>query len=147
MLLFVAGLPGRFTEWCDAVVVRLAEGALGPTGVLRADTLDQISRNLICGRASPAGITSRQPSGRLRGALVEAGRKFVVAIDDPRIGLEQIVAGDGIELLAAVRAMAGACAVVERLAATPGALAVRADLAGGAPEATAEAIADHLELR
>src|SRR5258708_30984545 len=105
MLWFVTGLPGRFTEWCDAVVVRLAERALGPTAVLRADTRDQLSRGLIRSGASRAVIASRQPSGRLRAALVEAGRKFIVATDDPRIGLGQIVVGDEVELLAGIRAM------------------------------------------
>src|SRR5258707_15838576 len=127
MLVFVAGLAGRFREWCDAVVARLAERALGPTAVLRADTLDQISRSVIGGGASRAVVASRQPSGRLRAALVEAGRRFIVAIDDPRICLGQIVAGDGVELLAGIRTMAGACAAVEKFASAAGALRLRAE--------------------
>jgi hypothetical protein len=33
MILFSIGLPGRFAEWCDAVISRLAQRALGSVEV------------------------------------------------------------------------------------------------------------------
>ena len=146
MLFFVAGLPGRFAEWCDAVTARLAETVQGPTQILHANTLDEISRGLL--RAGPlqAVLASRQPSGRLRTALIAAQRRFVVALDDPRVALSQIVGGDSNNMAAAIRAVAGSCAGVAGYIVAPGALLLYAEPTSHDAEATASAIADHFQL-
>src|SRR5438034_4995870 len=105
MFRFVFGLPGRFSEWCEAVAARLAEQALGPTtGRLHADTLEQLALGAMRVGTTQAVVFSRQPGSVLRRALVEAGQNFIVALDDPAVALvEQTLAG-GVGLPAATRA-------------------------------------------
>lgn len=147
MLFFVTAFPGRFGEWCAAVTKGLSERALGSSvEVIRAETLDQISSGLIGRRAAQAIVMSRQPAGLLRKSLVEADRNFVVAIDDPRSSLAQIVDEEGIELAAGIRAMAGTCAAFETLGAARGALLLDATRDSDDPIASATAIAIHLQL-
>lgn len=146
MLFFVAGLPGRFAEWCDAVTARLAETVQGPTQILHANTLDEISRSLLRAGPSQAVLASRQPGGRLRTALIAAQQRFIVALDDPRVALSQIVGGDSNNVAAAIRAVAGSCAGVAGYVAAPGALLLYAESASHDAEATASAIADHFQL-
>ena len=43
MLYFIIGLPGHFTEWCDAAAVAIARRVLGPTEFVRGDTLEEIA--------------------------------------------------------------------------------------------------------
>ena len=60
MLYFVIGLPGRFTEWCDAATAEIVRRALGPTELVRADTLEEISLAMLRTGASRAVVASRQ---------------------------------------------------------------------------------------
>jgi hypothetical protein len=39
---FVIGLPGRFTEWCDAATAEIVRRALGPTELVRADPREDL---------------------------------------------------------------------------------------------------------
>ncbi len=143
MLLFVIGLQSAFAEWCDAVTVELARRALGPTELIRGDTLEQIALNVIATGASQAVVSSRQPGGRLRAALVEAGRSFVVATDDPRIACAEVAQEQQAKLPDAIQAIASSCAAVMGYLSAPGALVISADRDG---LATAAAIARHFEL-
>jgi hypothetical protein len=43
MIFFSVGLPGCFTEWCDAVIPRLAQCALGSIEVLGINTLEELA--------------------------------------------------------------------------------------------------------
>lgn len=146
MLFFVAGLPGRFAEWCDEVTARLVQAKLGPTQILHANTLDEIARGLLRAGPSQAVLSSRQPGGRLRTALVAAQRRFVVALDDPRIALSQIAGRGSDNMVAAIRAVAGSCAGIAGYVAAPGALPLYAEPASRDAEATASTIADHFQL-
>ena len=146
MLLFVVALPGRFAEWCDAVTVQLACRALGPTAIVRANTLQEISLGMISGGFSHAVVAARQPGGRVRAALVEAGRSFVVATDDPRIACAEIAQEQQAKLPAAVQEIASSCAALVGYACAPGALVISADRGGFDGVATAVAIARHFEL-
>lgn len=146
MLFLVAGLPGRFAEWCDAVTAGLVETILGPTQILRANTLDEISRGLL--RAGPphAVLASRQPGSRVRTALIAARRRFIVALDDPRIALKQLIAEDRIAIAHAIRAVAGSCAGVAAYVSADGALVLDAEAANRNAEAAAAAISEHFQL-
>jgi len=129
MLFLVAGLPGRFAEWCDTVTARLAEATLGPTRILRANTLDEISRGLLRAGPAHAVLSSRQPGGQLRTALNAAQRRFLVALDDPRVALGQLVAEERLTVAHAVRAVAGSCAGVAAYVSASGSLVLHAELA------------------
>jgi hypothetical protein len=146
MLYFVIGLPGRFTEWCDAATAEIARRALGPTEFVRADTLEEISLAMLRSGASRAVVAARQPGGRLRAALVEAGRTFLVVVEDPRTALAEAVHGHQDDAAAAARLVASSCAGITRYVSSPGALALFRDRDGGNPMRTARAIADHLAL-
>jgi hypothetical protein len=147
MLFFVAGLPGRFAEWCDAVTARLTETTLGPTQILRANTLDEISRGLLHPGPPHAVLASRQPGGPVRSALVAARRRFIVALDDPLVALRQIVDGERSTMAHAIRAVAGSCAGIAAYVSASGALVLDAAAASRDAEAAATAIAEHFQFR
>src|SRR5215472_1659553 len=145
MLYFVTGLPGRFTEWCDAAATAIANKALGATELIRADSLAELSLAMIRTGAPRAVVGSRQPGGRLRAALVEAGRTFVVALDDPRIALADAVR-DGRDVATAVQLVASSCAGIARFVLSPGALALSRDRVPNDLIAIVRMIAGHLSL-
>src|SRR5215207_6525127 len=143
MLFFVFGLPGGFAEWCGAVTAALGRRAGEPLALIEAETLDELAVKAIRAGTSEAVVTSRRPGGRLRGALIEARRNFVVALDDPRAALVELVLGRGFDLTDAVRAVASSCAALARCPEIPSALILQP---GGDPAATAAAIAGHLQI-
>jgi len=146
MLYFVIGLPGRFTEWCDAASAEIARRALGPTELVRADTLEEISLWMMRTGASRGVVASRQPGGRLRSALVEAGRTFLVVVEDPRTALAEAVRGISNDVAAAVQLVASSCAGITRYVSSPGALALFRDRDGSNPLTAVRSIAHHLTL-
>ena len=142
----VFGIPGRFAGWCERIAVALIGHARGTAELIRGDTLAEVALNSIGVRATHAVVSSRQPGGRLRAALAESERNFIVALDDPRSALIDMVLGQGIELAAAVQGLASSCAALASLAAAPHALTLRRELAWRDPIATARAVARHLDL-
>jgi hypothetical protein len=146
MLYFVIGLPGRFTEWCDAATAEIARRALGPTEFVRADTLEEISLWIIRTGASRGVVASRQPGGRLRSALVEAGRTFLVVVEEPQTALLEAAQRQSNDVAAAAQLVASSCAGITRYVSSPGALALFRDRDGSNPVTTVRAIAHHLAL-
>jgi hypothetical protein len=146
MLFFVIGLPGRFTEWCDAATTEIVRRALGPTELVRADTLEEISLWVIRTGASWPVVASRQPGGRLRSALVASGRTFLVVVEDPRTALAEAVDRQPNDVAAAAQLVASSCAGIMRYVSSPGALALFRGRDGGDLVITARAIARHLAL-
>lgn len=146
MFLFLIGLPGRFIEDCEALVVALAERALGQVELIRADALEQLSRSVLASGASHAVVTSRQAGQRLRGALVDTGQNFVLAIDEPRKAVADLVIGDGVPFADAVRRVASSCGALTGYVTAPGALVVSPSRYPLQEVNTARAIAAHLKL-
>jgi hypothetical protein len=146
MYFFVLALPSRFGEWCDAVTARLAEKILGPVETISANTLGEVALNVMRSGASRAVISSRQPGGLLGAALLEAGRNFVVAMDDPRLALADLVLGHGVALPAAVQQVASSCAAIANYLSAPGAMKLTRGGDGLQPVTIARAIAQHLGL-
>jgi hypothetical protein len=146
MLYFVIGLPGRFTEWCDAATAEIARRALGPTEFVCADTLEEIALAMLRTGASQAVVASRQPGGRLRAALAASGRTFLVVVEDPRTALAEAVQKHPNDVAAAAQLVASSCAGMTHYALSPGALALFRDRDGSNPVITARAIAHHLAL-
>src|SRR5262249_20762981 len=139
-------LPGRFTEWCDAATAAIARQALGATELVRADTLEEISLAMIRSGAARAVVASRQPGGRLRSALVAAGRTFLVTVEDPRTALADAIDRQPDDVAAAAQLVASSCAGIIRYVASPGALALFRDRHDGDPAGMVRAIAHHLDL-
>src|SRR6516165_10236839 len=146
MLYFVIGLPGRFTEWCDAATAEIVRRALGPTELVRADTLEEISLWMIRTGASRGVVASRQPGGRLRSALVEASRTFLVVVEEPRTALAEAAQKQPNDVAAAAQLVASSCAGITRYVSSPGALALFRDRDGSDPLTAARTMADHLAL-
>jgi hypothetical protein len=146
MLFFVIGLPGRFAEWCEAATVRLVQHAFGPAERISADTLEEITENLLRSGATHGVVASRDPGFRIRRALVEAGRPFVVVPNDPWASLAHLVARDGLAMAAATRQVASSCASLISFGAAPGSLVLDARRDGIDRLSVAAAIAHHLQL-
>ncbi|GEM_PF-702658 len=144
MLYVIVGLPGRFTSWCDAVAARLAGDGHGPAAIIVANTIDELAINAIRAGVSHGVVACRLPAGRLRSALHDAGRNFVVAVDDPRIALSDLVVDEQMELAAATQLVASSCAALASYVRVSGALTLCG--AGDDPIATARALAAHLGI-
>ncbi|HVC55817.1 MAG TPA: hypothetical protein VND95_07665 [Stellaceae bacterium] len=146
MLLFLMGLPGGFAPWCETLTAELARSAGGPAELIRADTLAEVAASAIATGASCAVVAARHPSGRLRAALVEHRRNFIVALDDPRLALLDLVLGQAVGLADAVQALASSCAALMDCPAAPGALVLHGEHDWPRPAATAAAIANHCQI-
>jgi hypothetical protein len=140
------GLPGRFTEWCDAVTAEIARRALGPTELVRADRLEESSLWMIRHRRVAGGGGFAATRRRLRSALVQAGRAFLVVVEDPRTALAEAVHLQRNDSAAAARLVASSCAGITRYVSSPGALDLFRARDGGDLVSTARAIARHLAL-
>jgi hypothetical protein len=112
----------------------LPNGAMLPcpagTGANRIglrDTLEEISLWMILTGAPRAVVASRQPGGRLRAAFVEAGRTFLVVVEDPRTALAEAVRRRPNDAAAAAQLVASSCAGITRYVSSPGALALFRD--------------------
>lgn len=146
MIFFSVGLPGRFAEWCDAVISRLAQRAVGPVEVVSLNTLEALALAMIRTGAPHFVVCSRQPGGGVQTALAQAGRRFVAVLDEPRAALRDLATRPGFDLVAATRAVASSCASILSYAALPEALVLGGARYGHDQVLTATMIARHLEL-
>lgn len=147
MFLFSVSLPGRFGNWCDAVIARLAQATLGSVLSTGANTAEELAVELIKSDSDHLYVGARHPNRWFREMLVAGNRNFVVALDDPRLVASDLISEHRLELSAASRLVACSCASMYRFAALPAALLVDAETAKRNPAAAAEAIAQHLDLR
>jgi hypothetical protein len=145
MIFFSIGMPSRFTEWCDALVARLAESSFGTAEYTALNTLEELAAAVLKTRASHLVACSRQPVVRLQTEIVQGKRPFLVTIGDPRAALRNLSEHAGYDIVGATRAVASSCAALLSLIRAPGALVVSS---GGVTDsmAVANAIADHFEL-
>jgi hypothetical protein len=146
MIFFSIGLPGRFAEWSDAVIFRLAQRALGQVERVSLNTLDELALAMIRTGAPHFVICSRQPGGGVQTALARAARRFVAVLEDPRAALRDLATRPGIDLIAGTRAVASSCASMMSCASMPEALVLNGRRCGHDPVATARLITHHLEL-
>jgi len=146
MLFFVFGLPGGFATWCEQVVAALVRRGGGAGGLIRGDTLEQVASGAITTGTSQGVVSSRQPGGRLRTALLGTGAPFVVALDDPRTALIELVLGRGVALPDAIQQLASSCAALRGLASAPGALTLHGGGQAAADGGLVTRIAHHLRL-
>jgi len=146
MLYFVLGLPGNFAAWCDDVVAQLAAKTAGSSELIHAESLAEISRKMIGNTAGAVVVAARQPGGRLRAALIERGRDFVVALEDPRSAVAHLVLEQGVEFAAAVKVVASSCGAAVDSTSAPRALLLIAGDHQADPVAAASSIARHLDF-
>jgi hypothetical protein len=159
MIFVCVGLPGQFTTWCDGVIAALAEGLGGLVCVKIhpslqemfgygqiPSTIHEAGLALVEGELSHLVLAARQPDPTLRDALANANARFVVALDDPRIAVGELIGGDGPELRTATRVVANSCPSILSYLSMTGALVLHADRAGKDPCAAAQQIADHFRI-
>jgi hypothetical protein len=159
VIFFSVGLPGRFAEWCDAVIARLAQTLGGTVAInvwpsldemlslgTQSTVLDQIAFTLIRDPPTHLIIGARQPEERLRNALVATKTRFVVTLDDPRVAVADILAEVDLEMALATRAVANSCSMLLRYIAAPGALTIDANRGRADASGTVLAIARHLDI-
>lgn len=143
MILFSIGVPSRFTEWCDALIGRLAECSFGSVECIALNTIEELAAAVLKTRASHIVACSRRPVVRLQTEIIEAKRPFLVAIGDPCTALRNLA--ESYDVVEATRAVASSCAAMLALATAAGALVVSGGEAAN-PVEVAAAIADHFEL-
>jgi len=146
MVLFSLGLPGRFGDWCDAVILRMAEAALGSVAAIAANTPEELATALITGEGSSFLVIGRQPPGWLRRMLATTDKPFIFSLDDPQVATWELVSRDALELADAARRVSCSCVLARSCTVMSRALVVRSDRDWGQPSATAAAIANHLRL-
>lgn len=146
MIFFSVGLPGRFAEWCDAVISRLARHALGAVEVVSLNTLEELALATIRTGAPHFVVCSRQPGGGVQTALAQAGKRFIAVLDEPRVALRDLATRPGFDLAAATRAVASSCASIVSCAGLPEALVLSGANCAQDQGLTATMIARHLEL-
>jgi hypothetical protein len=146
MLFFIAGSPGRFADLCSTIVLQLVEKVLGPGERIRGDTPEEITRNLLLSTASHSVVTSFRPGGRIVRSLATGSRPFVVALENPRTSLFDLIVLRGIALPTATRLVANSCASLSHIGKTAGGLVLKADQEGGDRTRLATAIANHFGL-
>lgn len=146
MLFFVFGLPGGFATWCEQVVAALIRRTGGSGGLIRGETLEQVAAAAIATGVSQGIVSSRQPGGRLRAALRDTGTRFVVAQEDPRGALIDLVLGRGIGLPDAIQQLASSCAALRGLTSAPEALILHGGDSAPPDADMIARIADYLRL-
>lgn len=145
MIFFSIGMPSRLTEWCDAVITRLAISCFGAVENTALNTLEELASALLKTRATHLVACSRQPVVRLQTEIVQGKRPFLVAVGDPRDALRNLAERDSYDVAGATRAVASSCATVLSLTRAPAALVVSGGNADNAPDVAA-AIADHFQM-
>jgi hypothetical protein len=143
----VIPLPGRFWNWCDGVIARLALETLGPVASTGANTAEELAVALIKSDSDHVYVGARYPSRWFRETLVAVDGKLIVVLDDPRHVATELIAEHHLELAVASRLVASSCASLYRCAALPNALTLNAESAKNNPAAAVKTIARHLDLR
>lgn len=146
MILFAFAVPGRFGEWCEAVIARLFEAALGPMVAIDANGAEAMAGDLIRAGAAPVFVKGMQPEPWLCRALIATGRPLVIALEDPRDAAFHLMHRRGVQMVDALRRVAGSCASMMPCVGLPSALVLNAARDWLDPLATAEKIANHFDL-
>jgi hypothetical protein len=154
------GLPGRFGQWCDAVIAQLTGHSGARVAVKSWPPLaDMLGYHAITPALEEAAFTMlsaddvehlvvgvRQPDAGLLSALADTNARFVVSLDHPRNAVAGILAEVRTEVRAVTRAVANSCASILRYPSLRGALLVHADSARADIAGTVLAIARHLGI-
>jgi hypothetical protein len=146
MNVFSVGLSGQFAEWCDAVALLIARHSFGEVELLSANTLEEVACEVIRTRSTNCVITAREPSARLCSVIGESKGGFILALDDPRIALGQLMLGRGASLVDALGAVARGCASAVSLAKLQRPLILIAEHTRANPHAAVVAMAQYFSL-
>ena len=146
MLMFLLGLPNQFTQWCEALIVKLAERTSGSLLSFSAGSSEELLQAIIERPSQRIFVSQQQPGSWLHRTLAAANGRCIVALADPRACVAELAAGSGSNLIDIVRGVANSCATLTSYLSLPGALVPRAEEHALDALATARRIADHLQL-
>jgi hypothetical protein len=146
MICFAVGAPTPFADWCGEVCARLMTPLAGRPEILPANTLDEVALAAIRARGGSMLLKAWQPAEALCAALAASGRGFLVTIDDPFAAFSSLVAGYGLDPVAATRMAATGCAALVGYEAAPNAVVLRSDRHAGDTFHAARLIAGKLGL-
>jgi hypothetical protein len=159
VVLLSIGLPGGFADWCDAVMARLAARLGGEVSLTSwpklgdmlgytdlSGALDEVGRTLIRTNGAHLVMGTRKPDERLQAVIAETNTRFIVALDDPRGAVADILAETNAPLRMATRAVANSCPLIMRFAALSGALTLHAEAAMTDPANAVRSIAGHFGI-
>ena len=145
MILFALGLPGRFGDWCEAVITRMAEQTFGKVGIIAPNSAEELAIAML-GQEGCLLVTGRQPGTWLQRVIQAAGKNVAVALDDPRKTLAELMAHNGLGLTDAVRQVGSGSASVLPWLDLPRSLVLHAERDWLRAVETASALARHFEL-
>src|ERR1051325_4978877 len=145
MVFFSIGLPSRFAEWCDQLVLQLVERRFGSAEAVALNGLEELASAVVRTKAGNLVACCRQPVLRLQTEILQAQRPFLVALGDPRAALGNLIEGAGYSLAEATRAVASSCATMLTITKAPSALVLTPDRSLDAYSAAA-AIAELFQL-
>ncbi len=146
MLMFLLGLPNQFTQWCDGLIVKLAERASGSLLCSSAGSSEELLQAMIECPSQRIFVSQQQPGSWLHRTLAAANGRCVVALADPRACVAELAAGPDSNLIDIVCGVANSCATLTSYLSLPGALVLRAEEHSLDPVTMARRIADHLHL-
>src|SRR5436305_625527 len=112
MVFFSIGLPSRFAEWCDQLVLRLMQRQFGSAEAVPLNSLDELASAVVRSKATQLVVCCRQPVLRLQTEILQAQRPFLVALGDPRAALRNLIESAGYQFADATRAVASSCAAM-----------------------------------
>jgi len=145
MVFFSIGLPSRFAEWCDALIVRLVGDHFGSIEVVALNGLEELAAAAIRMQTANLVVCSRQPMPRLQSEILQGGRPFLIALGEPRDALRDLVERGNIDLANATRAVANGCAAMLAITQAAQALVLTSEDTRDL-RAAAAAIARHFEI-
>ncbi len=145
MVFFAIGLPSRFAEFCDELLLRIVQHRFESVERVALNSLEELAAGVIRTSASKLVVCSRQPAVRLQTEILRAGRPFLIALGDPRTALRNMLENSSEGFAAATRTVAGSCAAMLGIANDPNALVLRPAPASEIP-AIAAAIAERFDF-
>jgi hypothetical protein len=113
--MFLLGFPNQFTQWCEALIVQLAERASGSLLCSSAGSSEGLLQAMIERPSQHILISQQRPGSWLHRILAAANGRCVVALADPRACVAELAAESGSTLIDIVSAVANSCATLTLL--------------------------------
>src|SRR5215216_5806794 len=101
MIVFAFGLPGRFSEWCYTAIVRVVEAAAGPTAPVEPGNAEEMISQLLNAEIGNVLVNGRQPQAWLHRILSSTNKPFIVALQDPRQAVWELISQNGFDITVA----------------------------------------------
>jgi hypothetical protein len=146
MIIFAFAVPGRFGEWCDALIARATERCLGAVVAISANSSDEVVGHLIRSEGSNFFVKGPRPEPWLHHILKSTEKPFTIVLDDPREAALDLIYRHELDMADAVRRVASSCASMMACVALPGALVLSSSRDWEHPLLTAQKIVRHYGL-